>query len=145
MLIWWKTAASFWGNIESVWCFVLVKNSNKIVLREVLLYETHVSQALFQCWRVQARPPALPNLSWHSQVQLCSPYKQISMPSPAPEFETSSQHGLLIIDGCFYQQGAPHMFYNLSIKNHCSTTDVSSVFPSDVNFSEVYVVLGWNW
>lgn len=63
------------------------------------------------------------------------------MLSPAPEFETSSQRGFLISDECFYQQGAPHMFYNLCIKKHCSIIAVSSVFPSDVNFSEVCVVL----
>lgn len=63
------------------------------------------------------------------------------MPSPASEFETSSQHGMLMIDEHFNQQGAPHVFYNLYIKNHCGVTDVSSVFPSDVDFSEVCVVL----
>lgn len=107
----------------------------------MLLYETHVSQALFQCWRTQARPPALPNLSWHRQVELCSPYKQVLTPSSAPDFETSSQHGLQITDECFHEQGASHVFYNLYIKHHCNIITVSSVFPSDVDFSEVYVVL----
>lgn len=35
------------------------------------------------------------------------------------------------------------MFYNLCVKNHFSVTDVSSIFPSDVDFSEVCVGLSW--
>lgn len=77
--------------------------------QESALRNAGTKSGTVQCWRAQARPPALPNLSWHRQVELCSPYKQLAVPSPAPEFETSSQRGLLIIDECFYQQGAPHI------------------------------------
>lgn len=55
----------------------------------------------------QARPPH-PSPPAQAGGALLS-LQTAAVPSPALEFETSSQRGLVIIDGCLYQQGAPHL------------------------------------